>query len=102
MELRTLRYFLEIAREENMTRAAERLHVSQSALSRQVKSLEEELGKRLFIRHSFRIELTPEGQLLRKRAEEFCRWSTRPPKNFRRSQMTCAATFSLAAPKAKR
>lgn len=70
MELRTLRYFLEIAREENMTRAAERLHVSQSALSRQVKSLEEELGKRLFIRHSFRIELTPEGQLLRKRAED--------------------------------
>lgn len=70
MELRTLRYFLEIAREENMTRAAERLHVSQSALSRQVKSLEEELGKRLFIRHSFRIELTPEGQLLRNRAED--------------------------------
>lgn len=70
MELRTLRYFLEIAREENMTKAAERLHVSQSALSRQVKSLEEELGKRLFIRHSFRIELTPEGILLRKRAED--------------------------------
>lgn len=70
MELRTLRYFLEIACEENMTKAAERLHVSQSALSRQVKSLEEELGKRLFIRHSFRIELTPEGILLRKRAED--------------------------------
>lgn len=70
MELRTLRYFLEIAREENMTKAAERLHVSQSALSRQVKSLEEELEKRLFIRHSFRIELTPEGILLRKRAED--------------------------------
>lgn len=70
MELRTLRYFLEIAREENMTKAAERMHVSQSALSRQVKSLEEELGKRLFIRHSFRIELTPEGILLRKRAED--------------------------------
>lgn len=70
MELRTLRYFLEIAREENMTKAAERLHVSQSALSRQIKGLEEELGKRLFIRHSFRIELTPEGILLRKRAED--------------------------------
>lgn len=70
MELRTLRYFLEIAREENMTKAAERLHVSQSALSRQVKSLEEELGKKLFLRHSFRIELTPEGNLLRKRAED--------------------------------
>lgn len=70
MELRTLRYFLETAREENMTRAAQRLHVSQSTLSKQLKGLEEELGRRLFIRHSFSIELTPEGMLLRKRAED--------------------------------
>ena len=82
MELRTLRYFLEIAREENMTRAAERLHVSQSALSRQVKSLEEELGKRLFIRHSFRIELTPEGQLLRKRAEDILQLARKTTEEF--------------------
>lgn len=70
MEIRVLRYFLEIAREENMTRAAERLHVSQPSLSRQMKALEEELGKKLFLRSSYSIHLTEEGMLLRKRAED--------------------------------
>lgn len=70
MEIRVLRYFLEIAREENMTRAAERLHVSQPSLSKQMKSLEEELGKKLFTRSSYRLHLTDEGMLLRKRAED--------------------------------
>ena len=70
MEIRTLRYFLAVAREENMTRAAEYLHVTQPTLSKQIQSLEDELGKKLFIRHSFRIELTEEGILLRKRAED--------------------------------
>ena len=70
MEIRTLRYFLEAAREENMSKAAERMHISQSALSKQFKGLEEELGKKLFVRHSFSIELTEEGMLLRKRAED--------------------------------
>lgn len=70
MEIRTLRYFLEVAREENMSKAAERLNVSQSTLSKQLKGLEEELGKKLFLRHSFSIELTDEGMLLRKRAED--------------------------------
>lgn len=70
MEIRTLRYFLAAAREENMTRAAAYLHVSQPTLSKQIQSLEEELGKKLFLRHSFRIELTEEGSLLRKRAED--------------------------------
>lgn len=70
MELRTLRYFLAVAREENMTRAAQLLHVTQPTLSKQLKSLEEELGKKLFIRHSFSIQLTEEGILLRKRAED--------------------------------
>lgn len=70
MEIRTLRYFLEVAREENMSKAAERLHLSQSTLSKQLKGLEEELGKKLFLRHSFSIELTDEGMLLRKRAED--------------------------------
>lgn len=73
MELRTLRYFLEIAREENMSKAASRLYVSQPALSRQIKSLEEELGQKLFVRHSFHIELTEAGILLRKRAEDILR-----------------------------
>lgn len=70
MEIRTLRYFLAVARGENMTRAAEYLHVTQPTLSKQIQALEEELGKKLFIRHSFRIELTEEGILLRKRAED--------------------------------
>ena len=70
MEIRTLRYFLAVAREENMTRAAETLHLSQPALSKQLKSLEEELGKKLFTRHSFSIKLTEEGILLRNRAED--------------------------------
>lgn len=70
MELRTMRYFLAVAREENMTRAAELLHVTQPTLSKQLKALEDELGKKLFTRHSFSIQLTEEGILLRKRAED--------------------------------
>ena len=70
MEIRTLRYFLAVAREENMTRAAEILHVTQPTLSKALKSLEDELGKKLFVRHSFSIRLTEEGVLLRNRAED--------------------------------
>lgn len=70
MEIRVLRYFLEIAREENMSRAADRLHVSQPTLSRTMKELEEELGKQLFTRSNYSIHLTDEGILLRKRAED--------------------------------
>lgn len=70
MELRVLRYFLETAREGNMTRAAERLHVTQPTLSRQIKELEKELGKDLFVRHNFSVSLTEEGMILRKRAED--------------------------------
>lgn len=70
MELRVLRYFLEVAREENVTHAAQRLHISQPTLSRQIKDLEEELGKKLFHRSNYSIRLTEEGMLLRKRAED--------------------------------
>lgn len=70
MEIRVLRYFLEIAREGNMTRAAEYLHVSQPTLSKQMKELETELGKKLFRRSSSSVSLTSEGMLLRKRAED--------------------------------
>lgn len=70
MEIRVLRYFLEIAREGNMTRAAEYLHVSQPTLSKQMKDLEAELGKKLFRRGSSSVSLTDEGMLLRKRAED--------------------------------
>jgi DNA-binding transcriptional LysR family regulator len=70
MEIKTLRYFLAVAREENMTRAAEILHVTQPTISKQLKALEDELGKKLFTRHSFHIALTEEGILLRNRAED--------------------------------
>ena len=70
MEIRTLRYFLAVAREENMTRAAGKLHVTQPTLSKALKQLENELGKKLFVRHSFNIELTDEGRLLRERAAD--------------------------------
>ncbi len=70
MEIRVLRYFLAIAREGSMTAAANVLHVSQPALSRQMKELEEELGKKLFRRESHSLSLTDEGMLLRRRAED--------------------------------
>lgn len=70
MELRVLQYFLAVARENSISGAAEFLHLSQPTLSRQLKELEEELGKQLFIRGNRRITLTEEGMILRKRAEE--------------------------------
>ncbi|WP_369361359.1 LysR family transcriptional regulator [Priestia megaterium] len=70
MEVRVLRYFLTVAREGNITRAADFLHVTQPTLSRQLKDLEQELGKKLFIRSSHSVILTDEGMLLRNRAEE--------------------------------
>ena len=68
MELRTLRYFTVVARELNITRAAEKLNMSQPPLSNQIKALEEELGVRLFIRGKRHLELTEEGALLLRRA----------------------------------
>lgn len=70
MELRVLQYFLAIAREQSISGAAEALHLSQPTLSRQLKDMEDELGKQLIIRGNRRITLTEEGMILRKRAEE--------------------------------
>lgn len=73
MELRVLRYFLAVAREQSMVRAAESLHLSQPTLSTQIRAMEDELGKQLLIRGtkgSRKVTLTEEGMILRKRAEE--------------------------------
>lgn len=70
MELRVLEYFLAVAREQNISAAAQSLHLTQPTLSRQLKELEEELGKQLMIRGNRQITLTEEGVRLRKRAEE--------------------------------
>lgn len=70
MEIRVLRYFLAIAQEQSISGAAEVLHLSQPTLSRQIKDMEDELGKQLLIRGNRKITLTEEGMILRKRAEE--------------------------------
>lgn len=70
MELRVLQYFLAVTREQSISGAAEALHLSQPTLSRQLKEMEEELGKQLMIRGNRHITLTEEGMILRKRAEE--------------------------------
>ena len=70
MELRVLKYFITVAREESISAAADYLHMTQPTLSRQLKDLENELGKQLLIRGNRRITLTDDGILFRKRAEE--------------------------------
>lgn len=82
MEIKNLRYFLAVAREENMSKAAEQLHVSQPTLSKTLKALEKELGKKLFIRHSFSISLTDEGMLLRDRAQDLVAMSDKIEQEF--------------------
>lgn len=85
MELRLLRYFLAVAREEKITRAAETLHITQPSLSKQLMELEEELGKQLFIRGKRKITLTEEGVLLRKRADEILMLCEKPNAKLRRT-----------------
>lgn len=70
IETRLLYYFLAVAREQNITRASELLHITQSTLSRQMMDLEEQLGKQLFIRGKRRLTLTEEGNFLRSKAQE--------------------------------
>ncbi|MCD8310882.1 MAG: LysR family transcriptional regulator [Firmicutes bacterium] len=70
MDIRSLQYFLAVAREESITKAAKTLHMTQPPLSRAIKDLEDELGKQLFVRGSRKVTLTDEGMLLRGRAEE--------------------------------
>ena len=70
MEIRLLEYFLAVAREENITHAANTLHITQPTLSLQLKSLEQELGKPLFVRGKRKVTLTEDGVILRRRAEE--------------------------------
>lgn len=83
MELRVLRYFLAVAREENITAAANSLHLTQPTLSRQLRDLEEELGQKLLVRGNHRMTLTAEGMLLRKRAEEIVAMADKTEEEFR-------------------
>ncbi len=82
MENRVLKYFLMVAREENITRAAMRLHITQPTLSRQLIQLEEELGRKLFSRKNPKITLTEDGLLLKRRAEEIIYLTEKIKKDF--------------------
>ena len=83
MELRVLRYYLTVAREENITRAAEILHITQPTLSRQMAELEEDLDTRLFERSNRKVSLTEAGMLLRRRAEEIVSLADKTEQEFR-------------------
>lgn len=82
-ENRLLKYFLVAAQEENITKAAEILHVSQPALSKQIMQLEEELGAKLFIRGKRSLTLTEEGRFLRGRAQEIVALTEKTARDFR-------------------
>ncbi len=83
MELRVLRYFLAVAQEENITAAAEILHITQPTLSKQLKDLENELGSTLFIRGKRKITLTDDGMFLRKHAHEIIALADKTESAFR-------------------
>lgn len=85
MDIKVLRYFLTLAREQSVTAAAEYLHLTQPTLSRQLSELEQKLGKTLFIRGSRKITLTDEGMLLRKRAEEILELVQKTEREFQAS-----------------
>lgn len=84
MDLRVLKYFLAMAREENITKAAALLHLTQPTLSRQLMQLEEELGVKLFQRSRHRIVLTDDGMLLRRRAQELVDLADKTVQEFRK------------------
>ncbi len=97
MEIRVLRYFLAVAREESITAAANFLHLTQPTLSRQIHDLEEELGQKLLIRKSHSIALTPEGMLLRKRAEEILTMVDKTESEFRSMETTVSGDVYIGS-----
>ena len=97
MEFRVLQYFLAVTREQSISGAAKVLHLSQPTLSRQLKDMEEELGKPLFIRSNRKITLTEEGRILRKRAEEITELVRKARDEIALSEETIAGDISIGA-----
>jgi DNA-binding transcriptional LysR family regulator len=95
MELRVLNYFLAIAREENITRAAQQLHVTQPTLSRQIAQLEEELGVKLFVRSNHNIILTEDGMLLKRRAQELLALADKTKQDFLHKKENLEGVISI-------
>lgn len=102
METRVLRYFLAVAQEGSVTRAARALHLTQPTLSRQIRELEEELGQTLFSRGGRELSLTREGLLLRQRAEEIVCLAEITEKEFRSlGEKTVSGDLSLGCGESK-
>lgn len=95
MELRVLQYFLAVAREENITRAAALLHITQPTLSRQLMQMEEELGVKLFRRGRHNILLTEEGMLLRRRAQEIVDLAEKAARELKHEEETVSGEISI-------
>ena len=101
MELRVLRYFLAVAREENITKAAGLLHISQPSLSRQLMQMEETLGVKLFKRSKHRVILTDEGRLLRRRAQEIVALVDKAEKELTQNENTVSGEIAIGCGETK-
>lgn len=95
MEIRVLRYFLTVAREETISRAADILHITQPTLSRQLSQMEEDMGVRLFEQGPRKISLTAEGRLLRRRAEEILELVGKTEDEIRHQDQTLSGVISI-------
>jgi len=95
MELRVLKYFLAVAREQNISRAAEYLHLTQPTLSRQLKDLETEFGKQLLIRGKRKVTLTDDGAVFRKMAEEIVSLANRAENEMKNPSQTIAGDIYI-------
>ena len=102
MELRVLKYFLMAAREENITKAAQLLHVTQPTLSRQLMQLEKELNVKLFERSRHRIILTEDGMLLKRRAQEIITLAEKTEREFVRREGELIGEISIGSGELKR
>lgn len=97
MDIRVLKYFLAVAREENITKAAEILHITQPTLSRQLAKLEDDLGIKLFLRGKNGITLTDEGLLLRRRAEELVELADKTERELATHEKTIAGEITIGS-----
>lgn len=101
MELRVLKYFLVVAREENITRAAKQLHITQPTLSRQLMQLEEELDVKLFRRSKHSIILTADGMLLRRRAQELVELADKTERELQHQEEAVSGEISIGCGETK-
>lgn len=101
MEIRVLKYFLAVAREENITKAAGLLHISQPSLSRQLMQMEESLGVKLFKRSKHRIILTDEGRLLRRKAQEIVALADKAEKELSKGEDAISGEIAIGCGETK-